>query len=214
MSKHQGIYSKQMIQTLIYVSMFLAIVGVGIASRLWLVDLPNFKPVAALILFGGFFFRNSWIPILAGVFVMAISDLQLGVYQWQIAICVYASLALSCSLGFWVRGSLQTRQSNRILPTVGMRQFGRFAVASLTMSTAFFLLTNGAVWCSGWYPKTAEGLLACYSAGLPFYRATLLGDLFFTSVTIAGYCSFGLLCNQMRSGGVRSSKAHPNYLPS
>ena len=184
-------------RTLVCAAIFLAIVVVGIASRLWLIDMPNFKPIAALILFGGFFFRKSWVPILAGVFVMAISDLQLGVYQWQIALCVYASLALSCGLGIWVRNSLQTQQSDRILPAIGSGQVGRFAVASLVMSTVFFLLTNGAVWCSGWYPQTGEGLLACYSAGLPFYRATLLGDLFFTSVTIAGYCSLGLLVDRI-----------------
>lgn len=188
----------QMIRTLFYAAMFLAIVGVGIASRFWLVDMPNFKPIAALILFGGFFFKKSWVPILAGVCVMGISDLQLGVYQWQIALCVYASLAFSCGLGIWVRRSLQTQQSDRILPAIGAGQVGRFAVASLVMSTAFFLLTNAAVWCSGWYPQTGEGLLACYSAGLPFYRATMLGDLFFTSVTIAGYCSLGLLCERFK----------------
>ena len=185
-----------MTQALVYVAMFLLIVGIGIASRLWLVDWPNFKPLAALILFGGFFFKRTWIPILACVLVLAISDLQLGVYNWQMAMSVYASFALSCGLGFWVRRSLETQQADRILPSIGFGQVGRFAAASLLMSTAFFLLTNGAVWCLGWYPQTGEGLLACYSAGIPFYRATLLGDLFFTSVTIASYCLFGLLCNR------------------
>ena len=197
MIKHATNHSKQVNRTLVYLAMFLTIVGIGIASRLWLLDMPNFKPIAALILFGGFFFKKSWVPILAGVVVMAISDLLLGVYQWQIAFCVYASLALSCGLGVWVRSSLQTRQSNRILPAIGAGQVGRFSAASLVMSTGCFLLTNGAVWCSGWYPQTGEGLLACYSAGLPFYRATLLGDLFFTSVTIASYCSLGVLCDRI-----------------
>ena len=197
MSKQVTNRSRQTIRGLVCVAMFLAIVGVGIASRLWLIDVPNFKPIAALILFGGFFFKKSWTPVLAGVLVMAISDLQLGVYQWQIALSVYASLALSCGLGVWVRSSLQAQESDRILPAIGLGQVGRFAVASLVMSTVFFLLTNGAVWCAGWYPQTGEGLLACYSAGLPFYRATLLGDLFFTSVTIASYCSLGLLCDRI-----------------
>lgn len=197
MSKQVTNRSRQTIRALVCVAMFLAIVGVGIASRLWLIDVPNFKPIAALILFGGFFFKKSWTPVLAGVLVMAISDLQLGVYQWQIALSVYASLALSCGLGVWVRSSLQAQESDRILPAIGLGQVGRFAVASLVMSTVFFLLTNGAVWCAGWYPQTGEGLLACYSAGLPFYRATLLGDLFFTSVTIASYCSLGLLCDRI-----------------
>jgi len=194
MIKQSSRTSKQLV---IYLAMFLAIVVLGIVGRLWLVDMPNFKPIAALILFGGFFFRKSWIPIAAAVVVMALTDLQLGVYQWQIAICVYASLALSCGLGVWIRRSLKTQQSDRLFPAVGASQVGRFAIASLAMSTAFFVLTNGAVWFAGWYPPTGEGLLACYSAGLPFYRATLMGDLFFTSATVGSYCLLGLACDRL-----------------
>ena len=168
---------------------FLAIVGVGIASRFWLIDMPNFKPIAALILLGGFFFRKAWVPIAALILIMAISDMQLGFYPWQLALSVYASLALACGLGFWVKRSLASNQSDRLMARVGSRQVGRFLVASLVMSTVFFLLTNGAVWAMGsWYPRTGDGLMACYSAGIPFYRATLMGDLFFTGVTLVGYC--------------------------
>ena len=192
--------------TLMYAAMFLIVVGLGIASRLWLVDMPNFKPIAALVLFGGFFFRKAWIAIAAVVIVMAVTDLQLGVYQWQIALSVYASLALACVLGMWVRKSLQSQQSQRLLPTVGVQQAGRFVISSLAMSTVFFLLTNGAVWCAGWYPQTGEGLLACYWAGLPFYRATMLGDLFFTCVTVAGYCSLAMLVSRL-DGATQNRKA-------
>ncbi len=199
--------NNQLTRILICAAMFLIIVGLGVASRLWLVDMPNFKPVAALILFAGFFFRKSWVPVAAVVAVMAISDLQLGVYQWQIAISVYTSLAMACGLGMWVRRSLGTRQSDRLLPRVGIRQIGCFAVASLVMSTAFFLLTNAAVWCAGWYPQTGEGLLACYSAGLPFYRATLLGDLFFTCVMVASYCSIGVVVDRVAIANKRKAIA-------
>lgn len=199
MTKQPLTNNKRLLQILICALAFLVIVGVGIASRLWLVEMPNFKPIAALVLFGGFFFRKSWIPIAAVVVMMAVTDLQLGVYQWQIALSVYGSLALACVLGMWVRRSLDSRQSDRLLPAVGARQVGRFMISSLAMSTAFFVLTNGAVWCAGWYPQTGEGLLACYSAGIPFYRATLLGDLFFTCGTVAGYCSVGLLVSKFSS---------------
>lgn len=180
---------KRLANVAIYALIFLAIVGLGVASRLWLVDLPNFKPVAALILFGGFFFRKAWIAVVALVSIMVISDLQLGVYQWQLALMVYASLALSCGLGVWVKRSVEQSQRNALLVPVGFGQVGRFVAASLVMSTAFFVLTNGAVWAAGtWYPQTGEGLLACYSAGIPFYRATLMGDLFFTTSLVGIYC--------------------------
>jgi len=172
------------------VAMFLLLVAVGIASRFWLIEIPNFKPIAALILFGGFFFRKAWIAIAALVVIMVVSDLRLGVYQWQLALSVYASLALACGLGVWVKRSLDASQSKGLLVTVGNRQIGKFFLASLTMSAIFFVLTNGMVWCCGdWYPKTAEGLMACYAAGIPFFRNTLCGDLFFTGVIVGGYCA-------------------------
>ncbi len=168
---------------------FIAIVAVGIASRFWLIDMPNFKPIAALILLGGFFFRRAWVPVAALFLILAISDMQLGFYPWPLAVSVYASLALACGLGVWVKRSLDVNQSDGLMARVGTRQVGRFLLASLAMSTVFFVLTNGAVWAMGaWYPRTSDGLLACYMAGLPFYRATLLGDLFFTGVSVGGYC--------------------------
>ncbi len=50
----------------------------------------------------------------------------------------------------------------------------------LLASLWFFLISNFGVWIY-WYPNTLQGLLSCYVAALPFYRNTLLGDLFFGS---------------------------------
>ncbi len=60
-------------------------------------------------------------------------------------------------------------------------------IASLTSSVVFFLLTNFGVWLSGFYPMTASGLVACYTAALPFFQNTLLGDLFYVSVLFGIY---------------------------
>ena len=186
------------------VAIFSLIVVLGIASRFGLVDLPNFKPVAALILFGGFFFRRAWPAIAALVLIMVVSDWKLGVYNWQLAICVYGSLALACGMGVWVKRSLNPNGSNGIAK-IGWKQTTRFVIASLTMSTAFYLLTNGAVWWMGqWYPETWSGLVNCYAAGLPFYRATLLGDLFFTGVFVGAYCGVQALVPRLSQSPVES----------
>lgn len=168
---------------LVQAGLFLLIVILGISSRFWLVDMPNFKPVAALVLFGAFFFRRSWVAIAALILMMILSDLKLGVYDWKLAACVYASLGLAGGLGVWIKRSAENG-------CLGLKQAGRFAIASLLMSTAFFVLTNGAVWWMGqWYPATWSGLVSCYAAGIPFFRATLMGDLFFTGVLVGGYCA-------------------------
>ena len=37
------------------------------------------------------------------------------------------------------------------------------------------------------YPKTSEGLLACYTAAIPFFWNTMAGDLVFTGLLFGGY---------------------------
>ncbi len=165
-------------------------VTVGVACR-FLIETPNFKPIAAFALMGGFLLRK---PILVGVAVvvmMGLSDLRLGFYQLPMMISVYASLAIAAILGVMIRSHFhRARHSNRVdRPNhFGWMLMGRFGGASLLMSTVFYLLTNGTVWWMGFgYPPTMAGLSECYLAGLPFYRCTVLGDLFFTTVIASSY---------------------------
>jgi hypothetical protein len=61
-----------------------------------------------------------------------------------------------------------------------------FGIAS---STWFFLWTNFGVWAMGagtFYPTTWAGLLACYAAGVPFYRTMLVGNLLFVPLVAFG----------------------------
>jgi len=172
-------------------------VTVGVACR-FLIETPNFKPIAAFALLGGFLLRKPILVGIAVVVMMALSDLRLGFYQLPMMISVYASLALAAMLGVMIRArSYRTQPSQRVQsldlssdsgwPLMGPLM-GQFAGASLLMSTVFFLLTNGAVWWMGFgYPPTMAGLGECYLAGLPFYRWTVLGDLFFTSVMASSY---------------------------
>lgn len=50
---------------------------------------------------------------------------------------------------------------------------------SLVASSLFFLSSNFAEWAAGsiGYPKTAEGLMTCYAAAVPFFQRTLAADL-------------------------------------
>jgi hypothetical protein len=50
-------------------------------------------------------------------------------------------------------------------------------------SFCFFIFSNFGVWLF-WYPRSLAGLLSCYLAALPFYRNTLLGDVFFGGLVI------------------------------
>ena len=57
----------------------------------------------------------------------------------------------------------------------------RIGAASLTASVSFFLISNFAVWMvwRDMYPKTINGLMTCYVAGLPFFRKEVVADLLF-----------------------------------
>lgn len=50
-------------------------------------------------------------------------------------------------------------------------------------SFCFFIFSNLGVWLF-WYERSLVGLLSCYIAALPFYRNTLLGDVFYGGLVI------------------------------
>jgi hypothetical protein len=141
----------------------LAFVGVAILSRL-IVHIPNVTAVTATALFAGRFFQRKSFAFAVPILVMAITDLFLGFYI--ISVFVYAALLGVVAIGQWVK---------------------RISVWSvLASSVLFFLLTNFGVWVLG-YPKTWEGLVACYTAAIPFFRASLIGDFAFAGILVFSF---------------------------
>ncbi len=65
----------------------------------------------------------------------------------------------------------------------------RIGLACLLGSIQFFLITNFFVWlgAEGGYPHTFAGLVACYTAAIPFFERTVLSDLFYTAVLTTAY---------------------------
>ena len=59
-------------------------------------------------------------------------------------------------------------------------------------SVLFFVASNFAVWLfSGMYTLDGAGLTRCYTAALPFFRNTLLGDALWTSLLFGTYALVG-----------------------
>jgi hypothetical protein len=70
----------------------------------------------------------------------------------------------------------------------GELRFARTLYCATAASAVFFFITNFGVWASSdLYPKSAAGLAACFTAGLPFLKGTLASDLAFSAIL------FGLL---------------------
>jgi len=80
-----------------------------------------------------------------------------------------------CLVGYGAIGFLLCRQSMNPL---------RPGVAALLASAVFFLVTNAVSWVRRDLPYDGgfAGLLQSYWMGLPFWRGTLVSDLFFTAV--------------------------------
>ena len=68
---------------------------------------------------------------------------------------------------------------------------GKVALASLSGSTLFYLISNFGVWAfSPMYAKTLVGLIQCYSLALPFYGTSLIGDLVYFGILFGSYILF------------------------
>jgi len=158
-----------------------SMIVIGIASRFYFAEHWNIKPVAAMILFGSFFFRHWILGLIGIVAVMGLSDLRLGLYDYRLMVTVYLSLAFAILLGRLLKQRLGSDLQ-------GWHWIPSFAGASIAMSTLFFILTNGACWPgSTIYSQDLSGLITCYVAGLPFFGRTLMGDLGFTFAMAGSY---------------------------
>jgi hypothetical protein len=153
---------------------------------------PNLASVTAVALFGGAYLSDTRMAFLVPLAALFLSDLVLGFYHHMAV--VYFRFALIVWIGHWLR-------TNRSAP--------RILSAALASSILFFVTTNFDVWAFGsMYPKTVDGLLACYVAAIPFFWNTLQGDLLFTVLLFGG---FVLL--ERRFSGLREATAPPgmNY---
>jgi hypothetical protein len=161
----------------------LAFALIALAALTRLLPHPNnFTPIGSIALFGAAYFNRQWLMLLAPFAALFFTDLFLNnviyrdLYGNQFTLItswwIYAAFAMVMLAGF----GLLSKQ------VTGLSVFA----ASLSASAIFFLVTNFSVWAeSGIYPKTAAGLAACYTAGIPFLGNTVLGDLFF-SVSMFG----------------------------
>jgi hypothetical protein len=128
---------------------------------------PNFSPVLGALLFAGALVKQRhaiWYPLA----ILAASDVLTTTVVYRMRIgsgqsITWLGYAVVVLIGYSVR------KYESVTP---------IAMASLAGPTAFFIISNFGVWLcghgSGTYPRTWDGVVACYSAALPFYRNSLL----------------------------------------
>lgn len=126
--------------------------------------LPNFTPITAIALFGGVYFNDKKLAFIIPIMIMLLSDLFLG----------FSSVTIFVYTAFIFVGYIGTLIKKLNLKSI------------LISSLSFFIITNFGVWLLS-YPKTLDGLMQCYSLAIPFFRNSLLADLFYAGVMYFGF---------------------------
>lgn len=153
----------------------------------------NFSPMGALALFGGCYIMNKRLAFIIPLSVMLFSDVMMQVFYGNgfhpFMLWVYGSIAIITMLGFFLRGREQ-RQT--------------IMVGSLVGSIIFFLITNFGQWASGYYGYESGSLVKCYVAAIPFFKGTIMGDLFYNLLLFGSYALIGwrfpaLVSNKLQS---------------
>ncbi len=133
--------------------------------------LPNFTPVLAIALLGGSNFNSKTWAFIVPFATMLLSDLIIGFHNTMFA--VYLGFAVAVLLGMMIRNK---------------QKLATITAATLISSVLFFIITNLGVWLSGsLYPQTTEGLVTCFINALPFFKYSLLGDVFYSALLFGSF---------------------------
>lgn len=166
----------------------IAMVAFAVAERLVVHFLPgalpyNFTPVEAIALFGGAYFTDRRLGIAIPLVAMIVADIVIAttlpaawVRDWLGTVpAVYLCIALTAVGGFALRNKVNVTN---------------VAIGAFASAVLFFIVTNFATWLAaraGAGSACTEGLAACYVAGIPFFKGTLYGTLFWSAVLFGGF---------------------------
>jgi hypothetical protein len=155
---------------LLIVSLILAGAATRLMPHWW-----NATAIGAICLFGGAYFRRTWLAFLVPLAAIALSDipLQLFVYGPQgfgPNYFKYVAFAATVPIGMLLRDRVTV---------------GRTTGAAVLAAGVFFLISNFQVWLTAdeiSYPRNFGGLLACYIAALPFALNQIWANLLYSAV--------------------------------
>lgn len=147
------------------------LIVLGVAAR-FLPHPANFAPIGAIAIFSGIYLPKK-LALVLPLTAMFISDLFIGFDGWEITLSVYAGFIIMAAIGLVVKKH---------------KNIGAILSGTILGSVIFYLITNGAVWAFGsLYPPTVAGLMQSYYLAIPFFRNSLLGDLFYTGLLVGAY---------------------------
>jgi hypothetical protein len=147
----------------------------------------GFAPQWAMAVFAGAVIKDKKWAFIIPVLSMFISDMF---YQ------VLYMGGLTAIPGFY-EGQWQNYILFTLLVFVGFAvkklNILQVGVASLAATSLYFLVSNFLVWASNGVvrgldrPKTFNGLLLCYTDGIPFYKMSILATFIFSAILFGSY---------------------------
>ncbi|HET9183933.1 MAG TPA: DUF6580 family putative transport protein [Candidatus Angelobacter sp.] len=138
----------------------------------------NVTPLGAMFLFSGATFRRKWQSLAIPLAALIISDCAV----IRVLYGAHFSWFMPYDwAGFLLVGLIGWALRDRISPASVIS-------GSLAGSIIFFVVSNFGVWASGTlYPLNLSGLVTCFTAAIPFFGNTAVGDLFFAAVMFGSY---------------------------
>lgn len=148
----------------------------------------GFAPQIAMALFAGSICKDKRYAFLFPILSMLISD---ALYQ------VLYSQGLTPIKGFY-SGQWLNYLLIASVTVIGFfmnkNKVSHIVAGSLAGAVFYFMVSNFMVWIGGGldinnlaYPRSAEGLLACYAAAIPFFKWSVLSTLIFNGVFFGAY---------------------------
>jgi len=170
---------------------FVLLIVAAALYRVWDTRPWGFAPQIAMALFAGSVIKDKRFSFLVPLFSMFISDV---LYQF-----LYSRGLTE------IRGFYSGQWVNYILFTaitvigffINKNKIGSIILGSLAGVVFFFFASNFLDWAGGGldinnqpYPKTFNGLVSCYAAGLPFLKGSLWATLLFNGIFFGCYHLF------------------------
>lgn len=136
-------------------------------------NIPNFNPIGAIALMGGILFHKKTTAFLVTIGALFLGDIILGLSSPIYMDYMFSTTFLFVYVAFLLMILLGTALKNRA-------SLMSISLGSVVSAILFFLITNAGSWLALNYDRSLSGLMSAYSAGIPFFRATLVSQLLFS----------------------------------
>lgn len=134
---------------------------------------PNFTAIGGMAIFGGSVIKDKKLALLLPLAALLLSDVCLQLFTETKGF--YGTTQFFVYTAFLIITALATFMRKRSV--------GNIALAAVWSGAIFFIFSNLGVWVSSnSYPKSLEGLGACYAAAIPFYKNDFFGNFILNSI--------------------------------